>query len=216
MRCPRACPFHCPPPVHRWGARCSRHQQCGAFVTPPGGRSCPEPCGSLLPRTPPTLAAMGRCPGQKAEDPTAGTRGWQREGLGHSSLREGLSPPSQTGLGGRGRGTPLWPAAGLLGRGVAGVVHHYCLGFLARGGDVIRMFLLSECSARSVRPLIACTGLDSSLCPLRAGGTHVLQSRNRGCPGAGCSPGQAAFLVKGKSPGGLGREPQQRDEMSLS
>lgn len=70
-------------------------------------------------------------------------------------------------------------------------------------------FLLLECSACSVHPLTACAGLDGSL-RLLQGCAHVLQSRNGG--GRGGSPGQAAFLVKGESPGRLGCEPQQRDK----
>lgn len=103
------------PPRSPWGAPGCRYQSV-ALSSP---QCCSElPSGSLLPRTSPTLAAVG--PWQKPEDPHCGGRRAGGVGDWAAAQQRPQHPTASSAAGGpRGPGPwrPLCPSAGLLGWG---------------------------------------------------------------------------------------------------
>lgn len=113
---PRACSLHCPLPGHRWGAPGCRYQSV-ALSSP---QCCSElPSGSLLPRTSPTLAAVG--PWQKPEDPHCGGRRAGGVGDWAAAQQRPRHPHSQLcgrRASGAGAMAPALPVGGASGVGV--------------------------------------------------------------------------------------------------
>lgn len=113
---PRACSLHCPHPGHRWGAPGCRYQSV-ALSSP---QCCSElPSGSLLPRTSPTLAAVG--PWQKPEDPHCGGRRAAGVGDWAAAQQRPRHPHSQLcgrRASGAGAMAPALPVSGASGVGV--------------------------------------------------------------------------------------------------
>lgn len=113
---PRACSLHCPHPGHRWGAPGCRYQSV-ALSSP---QCCSElPSGSLLPRTSPTLAAVG--PWQKPEDPHCGGRRAGGVGDWAAAQQRPRHPHSQLcgrRASGAGAMAPALPVSGASGVGV--------------------------------------------------------------------------------------------------